>query len=150
IAQLVERCNAASKPDPIYCAIAAYHGSWDRPDTWFADAVLATVKKGNAPNFEMPKDADLETDDVAADAPLARQHDAVATPALTLDDRERGWSSALFPLKPMTTDYPSTDVQNRGHDAAEQSHSIGAPSHSPATNKAPGDSLFVPRSSERE
>ena len=45
IIQLVERCKAASKPDPIYCAVAAYHGSWDRPET-VADAVLATIKKG--------------------------------------------------------------------------------------------------------
>jgi hypothetical protein len=29
IIQLIERCKAASKPDPIYCAVAAYHGSWE-------------------------------------------------------------------------------------------------------------------------
>jgi hypothetical protein len=147
IAQLVERCKAASKPDPIYCAIAAYHGSWDRPDTWFADAVRATVKKGNAPNFEMPNDAYLNGDDIAAGALPARQHAVLTTPALTLDDRERGWSSALFPAKPVTTDHPTTGVQNRDH-AAEQSRSIDAPSHVPLANKTPGDSLFVPRSSE--
>ena len=145
IIQLIERCKAASKPDPIYCAIAAYHGSWDRPDTWFADAVRATVKKGNAPNFDVPKDAYLGADDVAATP--AHQRAGLTTPALTLDDRERGWSSALFPAKPMTTDHASTDVQNRGH-APEQSQSIGAPSHSPATNMTLGDSLFLPRSSE--
>jgi hypothetical protein len=147
IIQLVERCKAASKPDPIYCAVAAYHGSWDRPDTWFAAAVRATVKKGNAPNFDMAKDAYLDADDVAADATPAHQRAALTTPVLTLDDRERGWSSALFPVKPMNTHNPSIEVSNRDH-AAEQSDSIGAPSHSPATNKTPGDSLFVPRSSE--
>jgi hypothetical protein len=146
IIQLIERCKAASKPDPIYCAIAAYHGSWDQPDTWFADAVRATVKKGNAPNFDMAKAAYLDADNVAADATAAHQRAALTTPVLTLDDRERGWSSALFPVKPMNTHNPSL-VSNRNHDA-EQSHSIGAPSHSPATNKARGDSLFVPRSSE--
>jgi hypothetical protein len=147
IIQLIERCKAASKPDPIYCAIAAYHGSWDRPETWFADAVLATVKKGNAPNFDMPNDAYLGADDVAADAPPAHQRAALTTPVLTIDDRERGWSSALFPLKPMNTHNPSIEMSNRDH-AAEQSHSIGAPSHSPATDMTPGDGLFVPRSSE--
>ena len=147
IAQLVERCNTASKPDPIYCAIAAYHGSWDRPDTWFADAVLATVKKGNAPNFDMPNDAYFGADDVHAEAPPDPQRAALTTPALTLDDRERGWSSALFPAKPMTTDHPPTDVQHRGH-AAEQSHSIDALPQAPPTNKSAGNSLFVPRSSE--
>ena len=145
IVQLVERCKATSKPDPIYCAVAVYHGSWDRPDTWFADAVLATMKKGNAPNFDMPKDAYLGADDVAATP--AHQRAALTTPALTLHDRERGWSSALFPLKPMNTHNPSIEVSNRDH-AAEQSHSVGAPSHSPATDMTPGDSLFVPRSSE--
>jgi hypothetical protein len=113
ITELVERCKAASKPHPIYCAIAAYHGSWDRPHAWFADAVRATVKKGNAPNFEMPTDAYLDRDDGAAYAPPARQHAALTTPVLPLDDRERGWSSALFPAKPMTTDRPSTDAEAR-------------------------------------
>jgi hypothetical protein len=46
LAQLVERCKTTSNPDPIYCAIAAYRGSWDRPDSRFADAVRATVEKG--------------------------------------------------------------------------------------------------------
>jgi hypothetical protein len=147
IIQLVERCKAASKPDPIYCAIAAYHGSWGRPDTWFADAVRETLKKGNAPNFEMRKDAYLDTDDAAAGTTPARQHAAFAAPDLTLDDRERSWSSALFPAKSVTTDHPSTDVQNRDH-AAEQSHAIDAPSRAPLANKTPGDSLFIPRSSE--
>ena len=49
ITQLAERCKTTSKTDPIYCAIAAYRGSWDRPDARFADAVGATVEKGNAP-----------------------------------------------------------------------------------------------------
>ena len=41
IAQFAERCKTLSrfKADPIHCAIAAYHGSWERPDTVFADAV---------------------------------------------------------------------------------------------------------------
>jgi hypothetical protein len=114
ITQFLERCKAASKPDPVYCAVAAYHGSWDRPDTWFANAVRATVKKGNAPNFQMPKDAYL---DGVADLPPAGQHAALTTSVLTLDDRERGWSSALFPAKPVTADHPSTNVQNRDHAA---------------------------------
>ena len=146
IVQLVERCKATSKPDPIYCAVAAYHGSWDRPETRFADAVLATIKKGNAPNFDMPKDAYLDADDVAADATPAHQHAALTTPVLTIDDRERGWSSALFPGKTMKTDTPSSEVPNRDH-AAEQSQSIGAPPHAPA-DTAPGDNLFVRRLSE--
>jgi hypothetical protein len=45
IAQLRERCKplARFKADPIYCVIAAYPGSWKRPDTMFAEVVKATV-----------------------------------------------------------------------------------------------------------
>jgi hypothetical protein len=56
IAQFVDLCKASSRPkgDPNRCAIAAYHGSWERPDSGFADRVLATAAKGDAPDFEMP------------------------------------------------------------------------------------------------
>ena len=69
IAQLIERCTAIPhfKADPFYCAIAVYRGSWERPDTIFADAVKATVVKGDAPNFDMPQDGDFDANDVASD-----------------------------------------------------------------------------------
>src|SRR5262249_31133937 len=65
ITHLVERCTTTSKPDPTYCAIAAYRGSWDRPDIGFADAVRATVEEGNAPNIDLPKDAYFDASDIA-------------------------------------------------------------------------------------
>jgi hypothetical protein len=37
-----------------HCAVAAYHGSWQRPDSGVADGVLTTAAKGDAPDFEMP------------------------------------------------------------------------------------------------
>src|SRR6516164_6449815 len=100
ITQLAERCKTTSKPDPLYCAIAAYHGSWDRPDTTFANAVRATVEKGNAPNFEMPKDAYFDPDDMASQAPTSREPAAVTASTSIPVDQERGWSSTLFPPKP--------------------------------------------------
>lgn len=143
ISQFIERCRMTAKPEPIYCAIAAYHGSWDRPEMWFADAVRAKVNKANAPNFEMPKDAYLDADDVAADATPARQHAALGT----FHDRERGWSSALFPASPMKTDTPSTDVQSHDH-PAEQLPLIDTLTRAPAANRVLGDNLFVHRSTE--
>ena len=145
INQLIERCRMTAKSEPTYCAIAAYHGSWDRPEIWFADAVRASVKKGNAPNFEMPEDAYLAAGD-AADTLPTRQHAALGTPVLTFHDCERGWSSALFPASPMKSDTPSTDVQGHDH-PAEQLPSIDAPTRAPATNRVP-DSLFVHRPTE--
>jgi hypothetical protein len=55
LTELISRCNATSNPEPTYCAIAAYRGSWDRPDVGFADAVRAILEEGNAPNVDLPK-----------------------------------------------------------------------------------------------
>ena len=148
IAQLAERCKAMSKPDPIYCAIAAYRGSWDRPDTGFADAVRATVEKGNAPNFDMPKDAYFDPNDVAFETVTPRPHSALTAPGMTSDDRARSWSSALFPAKAAKFDNTSPDAQKRDR-AAEESRSPAPASTTPTTSETPADSLFVPRSSDR-
>ena len=53
IHQLTARCNAGSQSDPddTFCAIAAYHGSWERPETAFAATVCATSSNNDAPNF---------------------------------------------------------------------------------------------------
>jgi hypothetical protein len=146
--QLGERCKTASKPDPIYCAIATYRGSWDRPDTQFADAVRATIEKGNAPNFDMPNDAYFDASDTASSTPSLGSH-ASANPAQRAPgDRVRGWSSALFPAKSPKPDSPSAAVQNADR-AAEEVGSVRPAVAAPTTAKAPVDSLFVPRSSER-
>jgi hypothetical protein len=123
IAQLYERCQTLPRfTDPLYCAIAAYHGSWERPDTTFADAVRATVVKGDAPNFDMPKDAYFDSGDIGSDK--------VTAPTVPSDDRERGWSSALFPAKPPKADTASADVPN--HDrSGEASRSPDAASAIP-------------------
>jgi hypothetical protein len=148
ISKLAERCKATSHADPIYCAIAAYRGSWDRPDAGFADAVRRTVEKGNAPNFDMPKDAHVDPKDVTLDTFTPRPRPALTAPEMTSDDSERGWSSALFPAKPAKPESISADAQNRDR-PAEESRSPDPSTTTPAASKTPADSLFVPRSSER-
>jgi hypothetical protein len=148
ITQLTERCKTASNVDPVYCAIAAYRGSWDRPDTTFATAVRTTVEKGNAPNLDMPKDAYFDGSDVASQTLTPGPHVALSAPALTPDDRERGWSSGLFPAKPTQPNGISANVQNRDR-ARGETRSTGSVSDLPTTTKVPADSLFVPRSSEK-
>jgi hypothetical protein len=148
LTRLEKHCKSASKPDPIYCAIAAYHGSWNRPDTNFAGSVRATVEKGNAPNFDMPKDAYFDGSDTASDT-LSSDSDASLSAAVSAaDDRVRGWSSALFPPKPTQPDSPSADVQNDNR-PAEKARAPGPATASPATSESLVDSLFVPRSSVR-
>jgi hypothetical protein len=148
ISKFAERCKATSNADPIYCAIAAYRGSWDRPDKGFAGAVRIIVEKGNAPNFDMPKDAYFDADDVTLETVTPHPLPASTAPEMTPDDRERGWSSALFPAKPAKPDSTSVDVQNPDR-PAEESRSPGPASATPGTSETPADSLFVPRSSER-
>jgi len=150
IAQLGERCKTLTrfKADPIYCAIAVYHGSWERPDTTFTEAVRTTVVNGDAPNFDMPKDAYFDSTEIASETLAPSPHAALTAPAATSDDRERGWSSALFPVKPPKPDGESPDVPNRDR-SAEEPRSLGPATAIPTTTRPPADSLSVPRSSER-
>src|SRR5262245_41699717 len=145
LTRLVERCNTTSKPDPTYCAIAAYRGSWDRPDISFADAVRAIVEEGTAPNLDLPKDAYFDATDIASNMPRRKPHAALSTPELPSDDHTRGWSSALFPTKSRKADGTSGSEPNGDRSAEEP------PLSSPAAaaedpSKAPIDNLFVPRS----
>ena len=150
IAQVIERCTAIPhfKADPLYCAIAVYRGSWERPDTIFADAVKASVVKGDAPNFDILQDGDFDSSDIASHTLKPGRDGAQTAPALSSDDRERGRSSALFPAKPPHADTVPVDMPN--HDrSAEVLRSPGHVGASPTTTNPWGDSLFVRRSSER-
>lgn len=83
-----------------------------QPDTRFADARRTTVEKGNAPDFDMPKDAYFDAGDIAAETTLTGLNSAPTTAAGMPDDRARGWSSALFPSKPTTPESASANMQN--------------------------------------
>jgi hypothetical protein len=148
LTQLVERCNTMSKPDPTHCAIAAYRGSWNRPDIGFADAVRATIEEGNAPNVELPKDAYFDASDIASEIPTRKPHAAPSTPGSQSDDRTRAWLSALFPTKPTKSNGTFVWDQN-GDRAAEEAHFPRPPTAVPETSETSIDSLFVGRSLER-
>ena len=140
LTELVERCNTTSKPDPTYCAIGAYRGSWDRPDIGFADAVRATVEDGNAPNLDLPKDAYFDASDIASDIPTRKPHAAPSTPGSQSDDRTRGWSSALFPTKPVKPNGTSASERS-GDRAAKEPRLLSPAAAKPEMSEA--------RSSER-
>ena len=147
LTRLVERCNTTSKPDPAYCAIAAYRGSWDRPDIGFADAVRATLEEGNAPNLDLSKDAYFDASDIASDMPTLKPHAALSTPVSRPDDRMRGWSSALLRTKSTKPNGTSAGEEN-GDRTAEEPRLASPAAAVPETSKVPIDSLFVLRSSE--
>jgi hypothetical protein len=100
IARLASRCKAHPqlKTDPTLCSVAVYRGSWERPDMTFAADVVATVTKGDAPNFDMPRGTRLDIFDLVGDHNTDGEPPVVDITS-TLAEQSRGWSSALFPTK---------------------------------------------------
>ena len=148
IAKLADRCRAHPrlKGDPTLCAVAVYHGSWERPDVRFAEAVMATAAKGDAPNFDMPKDTSIDFLDIGSDT-TPPPNDPSPGPDSASDERERGWSSALFPPKPKSPEDETKDTPN-DQSIAQEAPSAGVTNAHPFAAKAPADSLFVLRSSD--
>src|SRR5215469_1973788 len=64
------------------------------------------------------------------------------------DERERGWSSALFPPKSKPPEGETKDAPN-DQPIAQEAPSAGVTNAHPFAAKAPVDSLFVLRSSDR-
>jgi len=149
IAQLAERCNTSPhfNGDPIYCAIAAYHGSWVRPDNAFADAVRMSVANNDAPDFEMPANAGGDAAK-ARPAPPPPFHDTAMAPPAAPDDRERARLSPLFPVKSRPSERSLSDDATRDRPAVEEQKS-DIQSVRPTRTQPPADSLFVPRSAQR-
>jgi hypothetical protein len=148
IAQLAELCRTSSrsKGDPIRCAIAAYHGSWERPDASFADAVSTSVTKNDAPDFEMPSGSGIETADSGSSRQPARG--AATASSAASDDRERAFQSALFPITSGASGHWLNDgpVVNRPVAGEQKSDAltVGLTATQPHA-----DGLFVPRSAPR-
>jgi hypothetical protein len=145
IGQLVEQCMVVPRfeANSIHCAVAAYRGSWDHPDNTFADAVLTSVAKGDAPNFDMPDEIEGRSEGAAAEPPVSGQRNS-KMPSAASDDQRQAWSSALFPatskqLNPTSSSDPDADRLQES--STSSAHRMAAPSHN--------DGLFVPRSLER-
>jgi hypothetical protein len=119
IAQFAELCRTTtrSKGDPIYCAVAAYHGSWERPDNSFADLVRTTVANNNAPDFEIPEGTGVDAADSGASRqPVSRETVPAPPSSPAPDDDERARQSPLFPVKSGSSSRSPSD-----HPASERS-----------------------------
>jgi hypothetical protein len=144
IAQLVEVCrtSARSKGDPNRCAIAAYHGSWERPDNGFADMVLATAARGDAPDFEMPEGTGNDTGEVN---PTSRNTPPATAPSATPDNDERARQSPLFPVMAKPSDSSLSERPASAPPAAGERKNDAQTVPLTAT-PLHLDSVFVPRS----
>jgi hypothetical protein len=145
IAKLASRCNTHPqlRADPSLCSVAVYRGTWQRPDMSFAAEVAATVTKGDAPNFDMPRGTRTEIFDGAGD------HDADAEPFViditsAFAEQARGWSSALFPAKSKPSAEQSERTATAPLEVAETASS-GSPSAFPFKSNSQVRDLFVRR-----
>ena len=149
IAKLADRCKVHPrlKTDPTFCAVAVYRGSWRQPDVRFAEAVIASAAKADAPNFDLPKDINVEFLDIASETPPP-SNDPFLGLVSASEARERGWSSALFPSNPQQ---PASEPNDGPSDrrTAEEPPSSRTSSAPRSTAKSAVDSLFVPRSPDR-
>jgi hypothetical protein len=149
LGKLTERCKAHRrlKFDLTYCAVAVYRGSWEQPDVQFADAVARSMVKGT-PDFDMPNNIAAEFFDLASET-LASQPDAdPSETARALEERKRGWSSALFPTRAPQRAGASNDNTN-GKFSADKLPATPTSAVHAAADQLQADNLFVPKSSDR-
>jgi hypothetical protein len=145
VTDLVDRCKIAAllTADPARCAIAAYAGSWDHPDNKFADAVLTSAAKGDAPDFDMPGEIEGPLNAAASGLPLPGQRISAERPAAA-SDQLQAWSSGLFPASSKPVD--RTSSPSPGAARPQESSTV---SERPMTASSQSDGLFVSRSPER-
>jgi hypothetical protein len=146
INQFTARCETSSQSDSdhTFCAIAAFHGSWERPDTGFARAVRETVANNDAPNFDMPKETGIEIRDALLDTPAASQTRPSSRPENPSEDNERAWSSALFPAKPGHSE-DTSDAAPTNDPAARKLQLRRQQNAQRSATSTPTNGLFVPR-----
>lgn len=145
IARHASRCRTHPqlKADPTLCSVAVYRGSWERPDITFAADVVATVRKGDAPNFDMPRGTRTDIFDVAGDHHVDTEPFIVDITS-TFSEQARGWSSALFPAKFKQLAEQSKSTATASQEVAGPASS-GSPSAFPFKSNPQDRDLFVRR-----
>jgi hypothetical protein len=139
----------AQRATRFIAPLRPHHGSWERPDYGFADAVQTIVAKGDAPDFEMPAGTGIDTADIGSSRQFASRDAAPAPPPPpTPDDDERARESPLFPvISPLSDRSPSDHPASDGPAASEQKSdtlTLHLTAIQPHT-----DGLFVLRSAQR-
>lgn len=141
VAGLVQRCAPHTQTTAIFCALSAYSGSWDKPDTKFAAAVFKSLFAKQVPDFDMPKGTSSSLLDIAIDAaPRMGEADSTSDPAPA--EREHAWLSALFPLNQKPAGSNSKAPANTQQPTANK-HSVGKPNASSSAAQSLTDGPFT-------
>jgi len=150
LAQLMDRCKADPRfaANPIHCAIAGYRGSWEHPDNKFADAVLTSAAKGDAPNFDMPDEPNGGVSDDRSRLGLSVAAEPAPPPStVATDEQQQGWSSGLFPPRSQHLVRVPAGTNSSSPDADRVQETSELSAH-PTTTQSRAESLFVHRSPE--
>lgn len=147
ITSLVGRCAPYPQSTPILCALAAYRGSWNKPDIKFAEAVVKSLVTKNAPNFDMPSGTSANLLEIASGT-LSRPHGSPSGATAASEETELGWSSALFPssLQPAASKPKATATASRALPEKQPSHASKVPVQAP---KPVTNGPFINGSSDR-
>ena len=105
---------------------------WEHPDKKFADAVLRSVVKADAPNFDMQNATYGGSSDIPPQAPDGGRHASTTSPVAP-DDQQRGWSSALFPARSQQFGRVSTGQGSNNPDADRLQETNDSRPHDPVT-----------------
>lgn len=125
IAGLVQHCASRAQANPITCALSAYGGSGNKPNTKFAAAVIKSLIAKQVPDFDMPKATSSSLLDIAIDA-APRMGEADSAPDPVPSEREHAWVSALFPLSQQHSDNKSK-APPAAQPATADKHSLRKP-----------------------
>lgn len=147
ITNLISHCAARPQNTAILCAVAAYRGSWEKPDIKFAAAVAKSLVKKDAPNFDMPKGTSSDLLEVASGT-LSRSLDLPSGSAAASEESERGWSSALFPSSLQASASKSKANSSASKTVPEEQPSRASNVRVPAP-KSSANGPFVGGSSDR-
>ncbi|MGA8528713.1 MAG: hypothetical protein WB622_03300, partial [Acidobacteriaceae bacterium] len=63
------------------------------------------------------QDGNFDSGDIGSDTLTPDRDGALTAPVVSSDDREPGWSSALFPAQPPQADTASADMPNHNRSA---------------------------------
>jgi hypothetical protein len=106
--RLQDRCarEAHFNADPTWCALAVWRGSWEQPDSRFADAVMLSVALGDTPNPELPSEANdgsaRSSDRARRKVPRAPADDGASSSGLFAPSRDGGAPSSASRTNPDT------------------------------------------------
>jgi hypothetical protein len=141
VAGLVQTCATRAQPTSITCALSAYGGSQNRPNTKFAAAVIESLMTKQVPDFDISKGTSSSLLDIAIGT-APRIDKAGPAPDPAPPEREPALANALFPSSQWHSEDKSK-TPPAARSATRNEHSVRKPNAtSMASHTQPGGSFI--------